>query len=231
MPDPVSIAAAGNAIAKVATPDTALPPEAVKLLDQVSGGATRELSATLGDRIRARRLRNQIKLLDKTRKFLQDVGHEPTEVKWNVLFPLLDAGSLEDDDDMAIRWAALLANAADPAADDVPPSFPEILKQLAPAEARILDLYGRVLKERFPANTELDLSLHDTSVAHEMEEDHGIDHARFRLSMANLYRHQLLERDVELKSMFGGEIRMETRKTRVTALGRAFLRACQPPTA
>src|SRR5207253_1813243 len=41
---------------------------------------------------------------------------------------------------MTARWAALIANAANPvAALPVPPSFPEILKQLSPQEAMILD--------------------------------------------------------------------------------------------
>ena len=48
--------------------------------------------------------------------------------------------SLEDDDDMQARWAALLANAANPDQEvTVHPTFPGILKELGSAEARLLD--------------------------------------------------------------------------------------------
>jgi hypothetical protein len=49
----------------------------------------------------------------------------------NVLVPLLEAGSPEEDGGMAARWAALLANAArGDAGPEVPPSFADVLRQL-----------------------------------------------------------------------------------------------------
>jgi hypothetical protein len=56
-----------------------------------------------------------------------------------VLVPLLEGGSLEEDESMAERWAALLANATDPDAPDVPPAFPDVLRQLSTDDARLLD--------------------------------------------------------------------------------------------
>ena len=56
------------------------------------------------------------------------------------MLPILELGSLEEDESMQSRWAALLANAADASyKTSIPPSFPEILKQLSPEEAKVLD--------------------------------------------------------------------------------------------
>src|ERR1019366_1980885 len=63
-----------------------------------------------------------------------------------LFFPVLEAASIEDDDEMQTRWAALLANEAT-SVGSVHPSFIEILKQLAPGDARLLDrLYDRCTK-------------------------------------------------------------------------------------
>jgi hypothetical protein len=51
---------------------------------------------------------------------------------------LMDGGTLEDDEEMAERWASLLANVAG-GARDVPPSFASVLRDLEPEQARILD--------------------------------------------------------------------------------------------
>ena len=57
--------------------------------------------------------------------------------------PILEKGSLEEDDVLQKRWARLLAQAAtDP--DTVTPAFASILAELSPTEARILtDWYHR----------------------------------------------------------------------------------------
>jgi hypothetical protein len=123
---------AGKAVVAAASAKPGLSPEAEKFLDQVSGGARREVGAWIGDHFLVRRLKAQLKLLERAHQYLRDAGRDPREVKWNVLFPLLEAASLDEDDDMADRWAALLANAADPLADEVPPSFADVLRQFDP---------------------------------------------------------------------------------------------------
>jgi hypothetical protein len=106
-------------------------------------GAGVEAGEYLRDAVRYRRWRYQVKLLMKTRRFLEDQGIEPQAVPLKVLIPLLDYASLEEDDDesMSDRWAALLANAA--AGDDGParvlPGFPRILGELSAQDAALLD--------------------------------------------------------------------------------------------
>jgi len=63
--------------------------------------------------------------------------------------PMLQHASLEDDDRLRERWAALLANAASPHAGvNVRPVMAETLKQLTPLDAELMDFfYNFVVKE------------------------------------------------------------------------------------
>lgn len=88
---------------------------------------------------------------DRTKALLTSVNREPQTVEEKTLFPLVQAASLEADPLLAEKWAALLANAADPAQRvPVHPSYVEILRQLTPTEAKLLeelfaDIYAYVL--------------------------------------------------------------------------------------
>ena len=77
---------------------------------------------------------------------LEEAGIEPQPVAPKVLLPILENASLEDDEELHDRRAALLANAADPGADvGVEAVFPDILRQLSRADAIFLDaVYDRV---------------------------------------------------------------------------------------
>jgi hypothetical protein len=71
---------------------------------------------------------------------LKAVDREPQPVEPKILLPLVQAASLEADPVLIERWAALLANAADPAQRvTVQPGFVEVLRQLTPTDARVLE--------------------------------------------------------------------------------------------
>ena len=77
----------------------------------------------------------------KATAYLAAVGREPQPVEPKLLLPLVQAASLETDPTLAEKWAALLANAADPAQRvAVQPGFAEVLRQLTPTDARVLDI-------------------------------------------------------------------------------------------
>lgn len=72
-------------------------------------------------------------------QFLKNVGREPQPVEPKVLVPLVQAAALETDEALADKWAALLANAADPASTlIITPIYVDILRQLTPQEANLL---------------------------------------------------------------------------------------------
>ena len=62
-----------------------------------------------------------------------------------LFLPMLEAASIEGDEDLHTRWAALLANAA-ASPESVHPSYIEVLKQLTPVEARLLDALYKIAK-------------------------------------------------------------------------------------
>jgi Abortive infection alpha len=224
MPEPVTTAAAAaaKAVSKAHQSDAELPPEAGEFLARVSGGPLHEIGAWLGDHVRVWRVQRQIGILERAQRDLLDTGRNPRQVKWNVLFPLLEAGSLEDDPEMAERWAALLANAADPEATEVPPSFPDILKQLSPAEARILDAVFGALVEGGE-----DAILHGARVRLAL----GVDEETYTVAVENLYRERLLKPvSVKLDFIEPADTRYATdtlETVMLTALGEAFVRACR----
>ena len=64
-------------------------------------------------------------------KIISAARIEPRPVPVGVLIPLLEKASLEEDDFLRTRWAALLATSAT-RADGILPSFVSILGELSP---------------------------------------------------------------------------------------------------
>jgi hypothetical protein len=83
----------------------------------------------------------------RAQEMLRQAGVQPGPVPLKIIVPLLQYASLEQDADLQERWAALLANSSHPSYS-VQPSFPDILRQLAPADARFLDAIFALLCER-----------------------------------------------------------------------------------
>jgi hypothetical protein len=105
------------------------------LLNKLLGPACDEIGAMLGDTLKVRRIRNLIKTTEKTKRMLEDAGLGPNPVPSRVLLPIIDACSVEDEEDLQERWAALLASASQEG-ESFSPSFAQTLKQLTPDEAR-----------------------------------------------------------------------------------------------
>jgi Abortive infection alpha len=122
----------GKAIEKLMDPVT-------ELIKRVAGPAADGIGLSLQDSIRVYRTKRQYQLFEKMQKFVEDAGYNPRRIPLKILFPLLDFASVEEDEDLHTRWAALLANAANPDFPDVPPSFPEILRQLSSQDANFLN--------------------------------------------------------------------------------------------
>jgi Abortive infection alpha len=113
------------------------------LLHSLLGPAAQQYGLLLGEKVLVRRLEYRIgnlaKILGKVKQMHAEVGIEPRVIPPRVSIPAVDAASVEDDETVQERWAALLANAADPQFQaNILPSFVEVLKQLTPEEARLL---------------------------------------------------------------------------------------------
>ncbi|RSK50110.1 Abi-alpha family protein [Hymenobacter rigui] len=163
-------------------------------------------------------------------RYLANVGREAAPVAPNVLVPLVQAAALEIDETLAAKWAALLANAADPEKQiAVTASYVEVLRQLSSIDAQVLEhLYTKarpddrsildweqapVYTQEFPAA----LQLSPTQVS---------------LSVETLLRLRLCTPSTYKNSKFDGglsPIPSPTFKVCPTVFGYEFLRACMPP--
>jgi hypothetical protein len=89
---------------------------------------------------------------NKAHLILLGLGTTPKEVPLNVLHPLLESASLQENPDLQDIWAKLLANAANPEYEgEVLLAFVSMLKELTPREVKFLDcLYEAI--ERVPVD-------------------------------------------------------------------------------
>jgi Abortive infection alpha len=208
-----------------------LAPETLDYLTRASGGPLGELWAIPGDWIRFRRWKRAVKRAEEARRILADRGREPRQVDDSTLVPLLEAANLTDDDTLAAKWAALLANATDPAADPVLPVHAEILKQLSPDDAILLD---HIVVHGTPHVLKMPLTMRSLDIG-VLQRTGPIKNAiRFRIAIDNLLRLRVLVEIVQQQRQstrattndlsLGGVPKLST-TLRISALGAAFVRA------
>jgi hypothetical protein len=202
--------------------------EGRSLLGKFLGPAFEEIGGTLGDSFRLYRLKRSIQLLKKAEKLLADDGVSPKVVNPKTLLPLLDAGTLEEDEGMSDKWASLLAAAADPnATSSLEPSFSEILRQLSPIQAKVLDvIYQQIKRQNMPA----ELWASKGVVSKYLRSLMGLSAEDFGLTIDNLLRLRLIaypsasiEHPTSIEDMIqlgSGHILCATH------LGNAFVKAC-----
>jgi len=207
--------------------------EAVKdFLNKIVGPPLEEVGGLLADPIRLYRFKNQVRIVQKAEAFLKSVGVNPKKVPLKTLAPLLENGSLEEDDSMIDKWAALLASAADERGRiTVQPSFPEILKELSPVEAHILDkVYEMVLSIPIPRGE----WMHRGAVGSSIKEVVRLDNVTFEVVIDNLYRLRLCSPpSTMLEFIDQPQQKFQLQMKEIiclTELGFAFVSACRPPT-
>jgi hypothetical protein len=108
------------------------------VMKRIAGPLADEIGESLALMARPYRIALSVKMFQKTQRMLKESGLPAQPVPPRLFLPMLDAASIESDEDLHTKWSALLANAAS-SPDKVHPSFIEILKQLTPDDARFLD--------------------------------------------------------------------------------------------
>jgi hypothetical protein len=112
---------------------------------RVLGPAVDELGQVVADPVRdyrERRVKRAQELFLAAAEQVERCGQAAKAVPGRVLMPILDHGSLEDDDELREKWVNLLAAAAVRPAS-IPPAFATILSELSPVDARVLALCYR----------------------------------------------------------------------------------------
>lgn len=220
---------ATEAFAKAVEP---LSSEAAELLEKLAGPACKELGLLLQENVRLARFRNTVRILDQVREIIAKADISPQAVPLRTLVPLLEHASLEDDPDMQLKWASLLANASTDLSETTQyPAFPAILSQLSPKEAKMLDaLYeletqmeGQGVKQRRQGilRSAFLTSLKLSEVQYESIAQNlirlGLCHGRgMTLNFIDNKDSVFLLRDTSVLAM--------------TPLGIQFVKACRPPT-
>jgi hypothetical protein len=198
-------------------------------LERILGPVSDEVGQAIADPIRAwraRRLQRANAILLAAATLVDDSGTTAQPVAGRILWPLLEKSSVEEDDELQGRWAALLANAA-MTPENVLPGFPTILAELSPIHVRILDW---MYQQGVPLAS-------DETVWPEVQQNqieqqfHLTDHA-YTLLAADLHRLQLIDgrRHVATKYGSGGFTSASVYSTiGLTTLGMAFVAACKVP--
>lgn len=169
---------------------------------------------------------------------LDDAGLTPHAVPGEILIPLLQAGSATEQPELQDKWVALLANAASGLHDGIIPGFIDILRQLTPTQAKILDwMFG----QKYPVsiNSWPDFDRKD------IEQVFSLSPAQYGLLITDMERLKLIEAHRKVtssKHMIDGEEllqwvmdqlneRERYKSLALTSLGVHFMEACTRPNA
>jgi hypothetical protein len=108
-------------------------------LDELLKPTAALIGTDIAERYREWRGQNLADVLIQANDFAQTAGLSVGPVPGRILFPILEYASMEDDASLRRLWASLLANAASQSSlGKTLPAFAEILRQLTPVEATLL---------------------------------------------------------------------------------------------
>lgn len=117
-------------------------------------GPLEQASGIVTDELKFRRWKRIVRMGERSEQFLKERGLDgPTrQIPLSFAIPLLQAGTLEEDDSLQDLWAALLANSADVSLDIEPrTAFISILKSFSSLDARVMSLFEH--REFVPIST------------------------------------------------------------------------------
>lgn len=177
------------------------------------------------DRLKYMRWERQVRYMQKAQEYLVDAGLvSPTRpIPLKLAIPLMQGATLEEDDDLQDRWAALLVNAANAKfKGEVRRSYITILEQLTSLDAKILDIILALPFEqsRHAGIVTIELPEHARIVG-ENEKEFPPPPDEVILSLSNLARLGCIRPTM---TWGGGE---NYGRVNPTVLGKAFGNACR----
>lgn len=204
-----------------------------------------------------RRVENVEAVGNKAHLILLNIGEYPQEGPLDIIQPILEGASLQENPSMQDVWANLLANATDPRKQNpVSASFPRVLQELGSREAKFLNAVYMDSIEKLAGNPPWRVP---EDAAHSMETLRDIYHkaalsmrrlaflnvgdgsddprelqrqqGEFRITIDVLERHNLIQKIVTMTGHagFDGGTNKLSEIFRLTAFGSAFIKACRPP--
>jgi Abortive infection alpha len=176
------------------------------------------------DRLRYIRLEQQVRLLVKANTILEIKGStlQRRPVPLNLAIPILEDGSLQEDESLQDIWAQLLANAVDATSGvEIRRAFLTILNDLSPLDAKNLKKIYEV-SDPIPHHGGIaTFGLPHKAFARTFKDCHELAlETEIELSMRNLVRLGLVDPIILMDG--GSAVTVVLR----TELGRQFVRAC-----
>lgn len=116
-------------------------------LSKVVGGASTQVGGMLEDWTRYYRYKNLLTIRDKVEALhkRRQIEGKTIPIPMRAAIPMLEAASLEEDVTLQDIWARLIANSMDPSFNQpLHPSYIEIVKQMCPDEAIILNAFREI---------------------------------------------------------------------------------------
>ncbi|GMN08631.1 hypothetical protein MTsPCn5_40210 [Croceitalea sp. MTPC5] len=110
-----------------------------KFMSKLLGPSINEWGELFADNVRFRRIKNQVKIFNKTRELLDRNGMEPRELNLKTLVPLIEYSSVEEEELLQDKWSNLIANMAITPENGLEPRLINTLSSLSSLEAKILD--------------------------------------------------------------------------------------------
>jgi hypothetical protein len=109
-----------------------------KLLNDLLGPGAEEFGLAIKDQVQFFRLERYRRLMERSQQMFESAHKKPDPIPLRLLLPILENGSLEEDDELQDRWAALLVNSS--GENRLIPGAADILKQLSPYEVLVLQM-------------------------------------------------------------------------------------------
>ena len=221
MPDPTS---------QSTGPITVAANAAKEYADLIVKGPLGELGGMLTDAIGQWRLRNQVRLLLRTKDWLERKGVKPQLIRPDLFVPLVNAATDTSDENLSDMFASLLATQLDPeTSENSHPSYAGVLTQLSPIDAKAMVLFSEWVSHK--EAREVGLPGPGITVEH-VAQDLEISARVAHLSCLNLHRLGITEhtgysppQGHPTSVIF--EHSPEHQRYRITEYGVAFCQACR----
>ncbi|PWB25426.1 Abi-alpha family protein [Flavobacterium sp. HTF] len=176
-------------------------------IEKLAGSSLEEAGLLLADKIRIRRLKNQIKIFSDAKKIAEESSITLKQVNLKTLVPLLELSSLEEDETLQEKWANLIVNFSDASKNYESSVFPFILSQLSRQE--VIELEAIYEKKKWHSFTKPLLPA-----------IHRANFNRLGLTDSLIYTSQNKDSDDLVFDTFTGGVK-------ITALGKEFVECCR----
>lgn len=206
------------------------------LLTDLLGPAAEEAGEYLRWRVQVFRESRMKRFTERTKAIFAERQKRPEPVPLKMLLPIIEAASVEEDDELQDRWAALLVSCSGERRITVP-AAPEILKQLNNWEVMLLQrcfdsfsgdmevLYPYPQPWKRPMTAVVTHWWGDLRVPYGLQSPGLTESHDFAAMLGNLERLGLLEKDSTTSRTEENEKRVEWL---MTSLGFKFVSLCQP---